>query len=415
MSPSDLFCDIYDGSVWQEFVTVDGKPFLGESSPAQLNLALQLNVDWFQPFKHTIYSVGAIYVTILNLPRHIRYKVVNTILVGIVPGPREPSLHINSFLSPLVLELLQLWEGIQCNQLMGPHGSVQPLSVRAALLSVVCDIPGLAKVAGYLGHSARLGCAKCLKPFPTAHFGEKPDFSGFNRDQWPKRDTPTHRRLANQYKTLPNRSQQKAFESEHGLRYSELLQLPYFDITRFCVVDPMHNLFEGSAHHFMDLILEKGLLARNALAVVEQRIAAMKSPYDVGRLPLKVASKFAGFKADQWRNWTIVFSEIALQGLLPSPYYNCWQKYVRACKLLCAHAITRSDITTADRLLQEYCEEFQHIFGNESCTMNMHKHLHLTQCMFDYGPIYGFWCFPFERFNGQLESCHTNNKNVENH
>lgn len=200
MSPSDLFCDIYDGSVWQEFITVNGK--------------------------HTIYSVGAIYVTILNLPRHMRYKVVNTILVGIVPGPREPSLHINSFLSPLVLELLQLWEGIQCTQLMDSHGSAQPVTLRAALLSVVCDIPGLAKVAGYLGHSARLGCTKCLKPFPTAHFGEKPDFSGFNRDQWPKRDTPTHRHLANQYKTLPNRSQQKAFESEHGLRYSELLQLP---------------------------------------------------------------------------------------------------------------------------------------------------------------------------------------------
>ena len=60
----------------------------------------------------------------------------------------------------------------------------------------------------------------------------------------------------------------------------------------------------------MDLILEKGLLARNALAVVKQRNVAIKSPYDVGRLPLKVASKFAGFKADQWRNWIIMFSEL---------------------------------------------------------------------------------------------------------
>ena len=96
--PSDLFCDIYDGSVWQEFVTVNGKPFLGESSPAQLNLALQLNVDWFRPFKHTIYSAGSIYANILNMHRLMRYKVVNIILVGIVPGPCEPSLHINSFL-----------------------------------------------------------------------------------------------------------------------------------------------------------------------------------------------------------------------------------------------------------------------------------------------------------------------------
>lgn len=32
-----------------------------------------LNIDWFQPFKYTNYSVGAIYMTILNLPRHLRF------------------------------------------------------------------------------------------------------------------------------------------------------------------------------------------------------------------------------------------------------------------------------------------------------------------------------------------------------
>ena len=126
------------------------------------------------------------------------------------------------------------------------------LTVRASLLPVVCNIPGLARVAGYLGHSARLGCTKCLKPFLTAHFGEKPGISGFNKDQWPKRDTPTHRRLANQYKILSNRLQQKALESKHGLQYSELLQLLYFKILHFCLVGSMHNLFEGSACHFMD-------------------------------------------------------------------------------------------------------------------------------------------------------------------
>ena len=107
----DLLCDVHDGRVWQEFSTINSKPFLKESSPACLNLALQLNVDWFQPFKHTVYSVGAIYVSILNLPRHIRYKVDNTILIGIIPGPHEPTLHINMFLTPFIAELLQLWNG----------------------------------------------------------------------------------------------------------------------------------------------------------------------------------------------------------------------------------------------------------------------------------------------------------------
>ena len=176
----------------------------------------------------------------------------------------------------------------------------------------------------------------------------------------------------------------------------------------------MHNLFEGTARHFMHVILENGILARSAMHTVEERTKGISSPYDFGRLPLKIASKFAGFKADQWRNWVIIFSEIALIGLIPQSYYNCWQKYAKACKLVCTHAITKMKITEADRLLfQEFCEEFCRLFGKEFCTLNMHKHLHFMECMLDYGPIYGFWCFPFERFNGQLGSFHTNSKNIE--
>lgn len=38
----------------------------------------------------------------------------------------------------------------------------------------------------------------------------------------------------------------------------------------------------------------------------------------------------------------------------------------------------------------------------------MHLHLHLKQCLFDYGPVHSFWCFPFERFNGIFESFNKN-------
>ena len=35
-------------------------------------------------------------------------------------------------------------------------------------------------------------------------------------------------------------------------------------------------------------------------------------------------------------------------------------------------------------------------------------HLHLKESVLNYGPVYGFWCFPFERFNGVLESFQKN-------
>ena len=78
--------DIYNGRVWAEFQTVEGKPFL--SAPGQ-NLALSLNVDWFQPYDHVQDSVGALYLTILNLPREERYRRENVLLCDIIPGPSE--------------------------------------------------------------------------------------------------------------------------------------------------------------------------------------------------------------------------------------------------------------------------------------------------------------------------------------
>ncbi len=56
-------------------------------------------------FKNTAYSVGAIYLVSLNLPREDHFKGENMILVGLIPGPKEPSLNINVFLDPLVDEL----------------------------------------------------------------------------------------------------------------------------------------------------------------------------------------------------------------------------------------------------------------------------------------------------------------------
>ena len=70
-----------------------------------------LNMDFFLPYKHVQYSLGAIYLTILNLPHGTRNKFNNVILVGLIPGPHEPQHDINSFLELLVSDLQQFWTG----------------------------------------------------------------------------------------------------------------------------------------------------------------------------------------------------------------------------------------------------------------------------------------------------------------
>ena len=73
------------------------------------NIAFMMNIDWFQPYKHRTYSRGVIY---LNLPRNIRFKRENVLLFGLIHGPKEPALDINSYLTPIVCDLLSLWKGV---------------------------------------------------------------------------------------------------------------------------------------------------------------------------------------------------------------------------------------------------------------------------------------------------------------
>ena len=146
-----------------------------------------INIDWFQPYTHTVSSVGVIYLVVMNLPRTLRFKLENIILVGIIPGPSDPEHDINSFLDPLVNELLDFWTGVKlCVK------TVAEKLVRCSLLCVSCDLPAARKACGFLSYTARLGCSQCLKEF-SGRVGEERDFSGFERSQWPHRLDTRHR------------------------------------------------------------------------------------------------------------------------------------------------------------------------------------------------------------------------------
>ena len=53
------------------------------------------------------------------------------------------------------------------------------------------------------------------------------------------------------------------------------------------------------------------------------------------------------------------------------------------------------------------------LYGKEKVTPNMHLHLHLKDCLLDFGHIYSFWHFCFERCNGMLGNLPNNKRNIE--
>ena len=52
--------DVMDGNVWNKFRFVEGRPFLDMPNI----IVFALNIDWFNPFEHKHYSIGAVYLIV---------------------------------------------------------------------------------------------------------------------------------------------------------------------------------------------------------------------------------------------------------------------------------------------------------------------------------------------------------------
>lgn len=66
--------------------------------------------------KRGAYSVGAVYITICNNPRGVRFRREETILYCVIPGPTEPTTaQLNVILQPLIKDLRKLYGGMTSN------------------------------------------------------------------------------------------------------------------------------------------------------------------------------------------------------------------------------------------------------------------------------------------------------------
>lgn len=401
-SSEDILSDVYNGNIWKDF---NGRKY--DFFTEQRNFGLMLNVDWFQPFKYSNYSVGAVYLSILNLPREERFKRNNIILVGIIPDCKtEPPT--NTFLEPLVDELQEAWEGFYLYSYTSPS---DPVKYRLALLCVGCDIPASRKLCGFLGHSATMGCNKCFKRF-EGDIGQK-NYGGFNLKEWVERDKDSHMKVVKEIMKCKTKSHREEIEKKNGIRYSVLLELDYFDPIAMTIIDPMHNLFLGTAKRMLTVWKDQKLLLPEHFDKIQEKISMVICPSDIGKLPQKFSSSYGSFNADQWKNWTIIFSVYALKGLLPDNHLEYWRKFVLACKIVCTRSLAKSNVKVAHKLLLSFCESVEKAFGQEAITPNMHLHAHLHKCLNDFGPVYAFWLFSFERENGILGAIPSNNRFVE--
>lgn len=232
----DPIHDIHEAKIWKEFCGPDGKQFTSTTG----NLTFAMFVDGINPFgnkqsgRHT--SITFIVLVCLTLPVQMRYQPENIFLVGIVPGPREPSLEqMNWVLLPVVTQLKSLWN--QGLLLSRTHRHKNGRLIRAALLPFLADIPALRRSLGFPSARATYFCSMCLL--------KRSQVKNFNLSSWPPRTTCQHKIWAYQARNAQTVKERENIFNTHGVRYSVLLDLEYWDIIHFHVVDSMHNLLLG--------------------------------------------------------------------------------------------------------------------------------------------------------------------------
>jgi hypothetical protein len=229
--------DVWDGSILQNFEGPDGQPFM-RCSGNEGRLVFGLNVDGFNAHGASnsgkTLSIEGMYMVCFNLPPEIRYNIENVYLAGVIPGPDEPSTsEVNHLLRPLVDDLLVLWEdGIYLSRTPKHcHGRV----IRAALIPLICDLPAARRVSGLGAHSFRLFCSECKL--------SQAEINDVDSSTWTRRTQEEHRKEAENWRNAKTASDQAKLFKEHGIRWSELLRLPYWDPTKYIVIDSMHGFY----------------------------------------------------------------------------------------------------------------------------------------------------------------------------
>jgi hypothetical protein len=157
-------------------------------------------------------------------------------------------VHINTYLEPLINDLIKLWKGIQIDQEV----------LRAALLCVTADLPALRKVTQFLGHKADLGCSRCnfRAEREPGTIGASGKMSYFTKGTCAARNHSETIAQAIEHQLATSKSAAATIAQKNGVRYSELLRLPYFDIVRMTTTDPMHTFLLGIVKKETELNLD---------------------------------------------------------------------------------------------------------------------------------------------------------------
>ena len=143
----------------------------------------------------------------------------------------------------------------------------------------------------------------------------------------------------------------------------------------------------------------------NHIKVIDKCLMSMKPTDQVARIPRKLEKNITHYKASELQMWLLFFALPCLTGVMESHYLDHLALLVEGIYILLGDDITSTDLQQAERALEMFSRDFEHLYGKNNCTIiNVHNFEHLASFVQKLGPLWAWSCFPFESMNGTLLS-----------
>ncbi|KAI0738686.1 hypothetical protein C8Q80DRAFT_1113325 [Daedaleopsis nitida] len=187
------------------------------------------------------------------------------------------------------------------------------------------------------------------------------------------------------------------------------------------------TLSEPSSEFYVPELVEReregnhNLFKRPILDQLRQDIASIVLPSWLEKPPSNIGDASHGkLKADQWRTLCSIHMVITLARLWGHSNATVEEQAVLqnfvhlviATDLASRRSMSPQRAAEYDRHMLAYLQGIVELF-DVSLVPNHHLALHLTICLAMFGPVHGWWSYPFERYNGMLQRLNTNHKAYE--
>ncbi|KAG8723734.1 hypothetical protein FRC09_002003 [Ceratobasidium sp. 395] len=259
----------------------------------------------FRATKEGNYSVGACYLAINNLPRHMRFQRENISLTMIMPGPGEPNGYaLDQMLDPLVDDLLKLKQGVRMLVRRGDPPVYEELLVHGELSQQIADLMARIKLGGGAGLKSELNfCLYCHSQLSSLSV-----IAGYSRQVFRARDTQEDLNNAYTWKDLPDHEARQQFFGATGNRFTALHRIPGWHTSTSSPLDAMHLLYLGGMNWIVKQVLVgPGMFSRrhehgqDPQDIFNNCLDNMWMPKNFQRLPPKIGQTRTRTKADQWK------------------------------------------------------------------------------------------------------------------